>query len=306
MTQPEWIELSFDTTPEAIDWIRTLLATVDYTDTLQITKSSNSEWALSVCFYLPFDSAAHATVDRIAQTLAPLHRTRLTSELETSIVSAKPSNPDAVLHRIAPRFVVLASDSVYQPEAGEIGIKLNESLAFGSGLHPATRLSLMLLDRHIKPSMQTLDLGSGSGILSVAMAKLGANVLAIDNDAIAAQATQDAVNLNAVTDQVHVLQASLGQGSQLGHWMGGDNVQTVQTIDAQEQFDLVMSNILARVHIALAPDVRRSLHPNGLLIAAGFTTDYEAEVTAALIDVGFEAIGSERFEEWVALTYRLR
>ncbi len=305
MTQPAWIELSFDTTREAIDWIRTLLATVDYTDTLSITKSSNPNWAFSVCFYVPYDASTHANINRIVQTLTPLHRTGLTTELETSIVSSKPSNPDAVLHRVASRFVVLAPDSEYSAQPHEIPIKLNPSLAFGSGLHPATQLSLTLLDRFIKPSMQTLDLGSGSGILSVAMAKLGATVLAIDNDAIAAQATQNAVDLNAVNDQVRVLKASLGQGSQLGHWING-TLQTVQSVNAPEQFDLVMSNILARVHIALAWDVRRSLRPNGLLIAAGFTTDYEPEVTTALIDVGFKAIDSERLDEWVALTYQLR
>ncbi len=107
-------------------------------------------------------------------------------------------------------------------------IKLKTSLAFGSGLHPATILAIKLLELHITNNMNVLDLGSGSGILSVAAAKLGANVLALDNDAVAVAATQDAITRNNVTDKVRVIQGSLGRGSEIGNWMGGANPRNIR------------------------------------------------------------------------------
>jgi ribosomal protein L11 methyltransferase len=153
--------------------------------------------------------------------------------------------------------------------------------------------------------MHTLDLGSGSGILSVAIAKLGAQVLAVDNDPIAVQSTLDAVHRNNISAQVTVQQGSLGQGTQLGHWMGEKTIGAVQPIDAHAPFDLIVANILGRVHVTLAPDFRQALNPGGLLITAGFNTDYEEAVREALVAENFEAIACERDQEWVAGMYRL-
>jgi ribosomal protein L11 methyltransferase len=214
------------------------------------------------------------------------------------------------VHRIGQRFVVLSEDVAYQPETTDtVPIRIKTSLAFGSGLHPATRLSLRLLERHMVPGMRVLDLGSGSGILSVAMAKLGAQVLALDNDSVAVEATQDAVERNGVAPQVRVMEGSLGSGSALGHWMGGEISDQISTVKAIAEFDLIMANILGRVHVALADDYRQALRQThaqgGKLITAGFTTDHEPEVTAALNAAGFTVIDSERFNDWVALAYQL-
>jgi ribosomal protein L11 methyltransferase len=84
----------------------------------------------------------------------------------------------------------------------------------------------------------------------------------------------------------------------------------IPAVKAIAEFDLIMANILARVHVALANDYRRALRQThaqgGRLITAGFTTDHEAEVTAALIAAGFTIIDSEHCNEWVALAYQLQ
>lgn len=242
-----------------------------------------------------------------------MQRTGLTTELQTSVVEEKPIDLEIInplVHRIGQRFVVLTDDASYQSEvAEEVILRLKRSLSFGSGLHPATILSLRLLERYIVPGMNVLDLGSGSGILSVAMAKLGASVLALDNDDFAVHATEDAVKLNGVEQQVTFRNGSLGYGSQLGHWMGGNISGQVSTIQPTGTFDLIVANILARIHIALAPDLQRAIRrtkaEGGLLIAAGFTTESEDDVTTALRNVGFAAVDCERLNEWVALAYRL-
>ncbi|MBW4487419.1 MAG: 50S ribosomal protein L11 methyltransferase [Trichocoleus desertorum ATA4-8-CV12] len=321
-----WIELSLDTTPEAVDWVQTLLAGTDYQGDVQVTAYSQlesrcpqepetlvPEWAFTICLYLPYDIRVRTRIAEIESVLSPLHRTGLTTELQTAIVEEKPVLSEALsslVHRIGDRFVVLPGDIPYQPEtADEITLRIKTSLAFGSGLHPATRLSLRLLERHVVPEMQALDLGSGSGILSVAIAKLGGHVLALDNDRVAVESTQDAVERNGVQQRVRVMEGSLGGGSALGHWMGGDISDHIPTVQGAAEFDLIMANILARVHVVLAEDYRQALRqthaPGGRLITAGFTTDHEAEVTAALTAVGFTVIDSERFDEWVALAYQL-
>ena len=321
-----WIELSLDTTHEAVDWVCTLLAETNDIGDVRIAEYAKPNlphlsdrdvaqphWTFTIRFYLYHDAYAGADVEKIINLLSPLHRTGLATTLQITEVEEKSTyagEPNPFVHRIGKRFVVLAPDAPYQSQAAdEVTLRLKTTLSFGSGLHPATIVSLRLLERYILPTMNVLDLGSGSGILSVAMAKLGANVLALDNDSTAVQATQDAVSRNGVEQQVTVMEGSLGHGSDLGHWMGGDTINNVPTIKATATFDLIVTNILARVHIALADDFQLALRRTdacaGLLITAGFTSDYEEEVAKALTEAGFAAIDCERFNEWVALAHRV-
>jgi ribosomal protein L11 methyltransferase len=321
-----WIELSLDTTDEAVDWVYTLVAETINIDDVQITEYTELNpdrrgdrnlalpgWTFTIRLYIAHDVHSRARVEKIVNLLSPLHRTGLATAVQTTLVEeithAQRLNPLA--HRIGDRFVVLTSDVPNQSQAAnEITLRLKTTLSFGSGLHPATIVSLKMIERHIFPTMNVLDFGSGSGILSVAMAKLGAKVLALDNDSIAVQATQDAVHLNGVEQQVKVIKASLGCGSNMGHWMGGNTIENVPKIETTEKFDLIVANILARMHIALANDFQQSLRQTdthtGLLITAGFTTDHEENVVTALTDAGFELVDCERFNEWVALAHRLK
>jgi ribosomal protein L11 methyltransferase len=314
-----WMELSLDATSEAVDWVCTLLANTRYQGNIKIvdyaadsSASPSPPWAFTVYFYLPNDARSQA--QEIAAALSSLSRTGIATELQMRQVedtaltlSHNLSNPSAPIQRIGDRFVITTHDA-YCPAPHELTLQIKPSLAFGSGLHPATQLSLRLLEKYVTPGMKTLDLGSGTGILSVAIAKLGAQVWAVDNDAIAVQATQESVKNNSVTAQVTVQQGSLGKGNELGHWMGEsleERSDKEDSIDGVAPFDLIVANILARVHITLAPDFRRALNPAGILITAGFTIDYEEAVIAALLEEGFEAIDYERQGEWVAWMYRL-
>ncbi len=313
-----WIELSLHTTDEAVDWVCTLLRGTDYISDICINRCHNQPlWTSSIYIYLPNDSYVNTRCNQIDNMLSSLQRTGLASALQIAIVEQKISlEALSPIVRIGKRFVVLAPDVSYESKsasADEIVLRLKTSLAFGSGLHPATVLALQLIERYVKPSMHVLDLGSGSGILSVAAAKLGATVLALDNDPIAVQSTQDAVYRNCVEPQVKVMAGSLGRGSQLGHWMGGNTTADVPSITPADRFDLIVANIFARIHITLIPDYQQALRQNdpngGILIAAGFTSDYESTLTTALEDAGFEVIDcvrvaspkENRLDEWVAI-----
>jgi len=313
-----WIELSIETTNEAVDWVCTLLAKVIAAEDMQIREYQEelSQWTFTIQMYLPEGIRIHQQIDEIEKMLTPLHRTGMTSELQTFVIDHKPDPialkshaASSLIRKIGDRFVVLSADADYQPHPQEIVLRLQNSLAFGSGLHPATILSLRLLERHVQPNLDTLDLGSGSGILSVAMAKLGAKVLAIDNDPIAVAATQDAVVRNLVSQQVIVKEASLGSASQLGHWMGGDSIESVPAIASYAQFDLIVANIFARVHIFLADEFYKALRSTathaGILITAGYTNDHAENVSSAMLDVGFVECDRTQIDEWIAIAYRL-
>lgn len=316
-----WMELSLNTTNEGVDWVCTLVAqTIDIND-IYITEytqvnqedSTPPSWAFTINLYLADDVYLRTSIDKIFKLLSPLERTGIATAIRTNIVEDKLANLEKlnpVIHQIGQRFVVLAPHIPYQPETTDkLILRLNKSFSFGSGFHPATILSLKLIERYVVPGMNTLDLGSGSGILSVAMAKLGANVLALDNDIVAVQATQDAVILNQVEQQVTVMAGSLGSGSNLGHWMNQEIIDDVPTIQPTKSFDLIVANILARVHVALADDFQSALRQTdahkGLLIASGFTVDHQENVAIAFTNAGFELVDCERLNEWVAFAYSL-
>jgi ribosomal protein L11 methyltransferase len=318
-------ELSLDTTDEAVDWVCTLIAQTNYINDICVNKYSDDlsgkliqkndlkqSWTSTIYIYLSNDTYVNTRIQEINDLLSSLQRTGLASELKMLVVEEKFKHKEACspVNRIGKRFVILADDVSYNSEtADEITVRLKTSLTFGSGLHPATILALQLLERYVMPSMQVLDLGSGSGILSVAGAKLGATVLALDNDPIAVQSTQDAVHRNSVEAQVKVMAGSLGYGSELGHWMGGNTIADVPRITSAKSFDLIVANIFARIHITLIPEYQQALRSSdanpGILIAAGFTSDYEETITTALEDGGFEVFDCNRLNEWVAIASRL-
>lgn len=315
------IELSLDVTDEAVDWIRTLLAATTYQGDVNVISyvpqagKAASEWSFTVRLYLPNDGGVAAQVESIQKQLSALHRTGQTSDLQMAIVDQIPvlttPTDSTSVHHVGQRFIILKPNSPYQPTENQIAIYLRSSLAFGSGLHPATNLILQLIEHYTTSGMQVLDLGSGSGILSVAMAKLGSQVLALDNDVVSVAATEEAIALNHVTIQVTARAGSLGAGNTLGHWMGGDVVHGADAADVTyqfdltQQFDLIAANILARVHIAIAPDYQHALRLGGILLTAGFTEDYEPDLTAALEAAGFRRIDVAQTGVWMAIAYQL-
>lgn len=315
-----WLELSVDVRQEAVDWVATLLAAHEFSGEVSIAPWNTSSagfpgeaepapWDYTVRWYLPGSPASNALVSKLAEALSPLERVGLIDALHTRLVAEQQpsSNTRRLLEqRIGQRFVLLPPDAK-QRSQDTLAIRLAPSLAFGSGLHPATTLSLQLLERHVRAGMQVLDLGSGSGILSVAMAKIGARVVALDNDPVAVAATQDAVRRNGVAQNVTVMHGSLGAGSNLGHWMGWTTFDDVPVV-THEPFDLIVANILARMHLALAADYQQALKRGaggGVLITAGYATDREEVVTEALQAVGFSALDRVQDEEWVALAHVL-
>ena len=159
-------------------------------------------------------------------------------------------------------------------------------MAFGTGLHPTTRLCLAALERLAVDSRidgaRVLDVGCGSGILAIAAARLGAAaVLGVDPDPIAVESTALNARRNAVARRVGVRRGSVPTG--------------------ERPFDLVLANLIASLLIELASRLREELRPGGTLLASGIFVDRESEVRAAFEAAGLGVLGRTSEGDWVAL-----
>jgi len=170
------------------------------------------------------------------------------------------------------------------PAPGEIEIALDPGMAFGTGTHPTTQLCLEALERLIGPAQDLLDLGSGSGILSIAAAKLGArNVLALDIDPIAVAATAGNARANGVEDKIIA-----GQGS----------LETV--LHSARRFDVIVVNILARDILQLTTEgLGEILRPGGLAIFSGIIDEQLDEVETALSRSGLQPYARHQRGDWL-------
>ena len=188
-----------------------------------------------------------------------------------------------ILH-IGKHLVIKPSWLEYTPHPDDLIIELDPGMAFGTGLHPTTRLCMIGLENYLSGTPRTLDVGTGSGILSIAAAKLGArDILALDTDFVAVETTARNVGFNHVENFVRVEQGS---------------------IDAEKhcnQFDLICINILAEVICELAPALASALHSNGIIIASGILAYKADDVADALNAVGIEIVDRMQEEDWVAL-----
>jgi len=177
------------------------------------------------------------------------------------------------------------------PQPGEIIIRLDPGMAFGTGLHATTRLCLRALEHLLRPGMKVLDVGTGSGILAVSAALQGAtHVDAVDTDPVAVEVAWQNVVLNQVGDRVAVARGTLG----------GAPLPDVP-MHAATDYDLLLANILAEVIADMAPAIASALHSGGIYITSGILREKAEMVTTALEQAGLVVDQRDDEEGWAAL-----
>ncbi len=197
--------------------------------------------------------------------------------------------------RIGRRFLVIPAwlSSEVPREPGDLAIVLDPGMAFGTGLHPSTRLCLMAMEETVQPGHRVLDAGCGSGILSIAAVRLGAaGVDAFDLDAIAVRATRENTALNELSDSINAFESG---GPDAGpFWVPGTG--------PQPRWDVIVVNILPHVILQmLDAGLHTFLAPRGCMILAGIIEAREPEVRAALAGCGLRVARRLSEEDWVAL-----
>ena len=189
-----------------------------------------------------------------------------------------------ILH-VGSRTVIVPTWRSYSPSPGDVVIELDPGMAFGTGHHPTTTMCLAALEELVSPGCSVLDLGCGSGILSIAAARLGASdVLALDIDATAAETAAANVRQNGVDAVVTVGEGTLPHVSLRP---GG--------------YDIVVANISSTVIGDLAFSIARAAKHGGTVVASGVLDHAKGPVVERLEEAGLSVEGVEVDGDWVAL-----
>jgi ribosomal protein L11 methyltransferase len=191
--------------------------------------------------------------------------------------------------KISRHLVVKPTWREYTPTSDQMVIELDPGMAFGTGTHPTTALCAAMIEKHFNEGGRFLDVGTGSGILMIAAARLGAaRVCGIDKDETAVEIAAANLKLNSIEPHRYELKT----GNLIDETSG--------------TYDIIVANILTHVILDLIVDIRRVLAPGGIFICSGIMEKNRSQVTEALQNTGFDILETAVKEEWVAIAARLK
>lgn len=190
--------------------------------------------------------------------------------------------------KITEHIVVCPSWEEYEPASDEeVVISIDPGMAFGTGTHETTALTTLLMEKYLKPGEKVLDVGCGSGILSIIAARLGASrVLGIDIDDEAVTASEENGERNGVMD--------------IARFQIGDLTEGVDF-----QADVVVANLLTHLVLRLSPDIPKHMLPGGRYVTSGILVEQEASVVQALEELGFTVLETAEKGDWCCIAARL-
>lgn len=283
----DWIEVRVTTTPEAVEAVAHLLTEEGAAGVVEEAPAVRTA-------YWPDLGDIEARLDRIRRSVAGLAQFGL--DVGPARVEWRRVAEESWAHAwkehfhplpVGERIVVRPTWRTYDAKPGEIVIDLDPGMAFGTGSHPTTSLCVKALERLVREGDLVYDVGTGSGILAIAAALLGAGrVVACDIDPVAVRVARENVAQNGVARRVEVVE---------GDW---------SALPA-EKADVVVANILAEVIIDMAPEVSRLLRPGGNFVASGIILHRAGDVERALAGAGLEVLRKDEQGEWAALVARL-
>jgi ribosomal protein L11 methyltransferase len=302
----EWAEISIQTTQEGVEAIANVfhefgaggvviedpaavaaLRDSERRDASEIPDGAPVADGVTIKAYLPVNAhlqerlgAIQGAVNHVLKVLNIDGRIRLQRVDEEEWSTAWKSYYKPL--RVGRNLVIKPSWEDYEKQPDDVVIELDPGMAFGTGTHPTTAMALVLLEKHLRPNTRVFDVGTGSGILAIAAALLGAaEVTAVDSDPVAVDVAWENCVRNGVSDRVSV------QGGNLLEELVG-------------QADLVLANITAQVLLELIEDLPSHIEAAGVFIGSGVIQSHFDEVKDALDERGFKLLEIIGQEEWVA------
>lgn len=295
-----WIELSVQADNEAVEAVSEIFSRYGHNGGVAVDEPFVQEadgdnllvatdQPFTVRTYLAVDATVQEKISAIEQAFWHLGQMRyigpLTATERDEEDWANAWKEHFYVHRVGERIVIRPSWRDYERQTGDVVINLDPGMAFGTGLHPSTQLSLIALEERMRPGYRVLDVGVGSGVLTIAAAHLGAAAIdAVDVEPIAVRTTQENIERNALTTPIRV---ALGTVEKTPEFAG--------------QYDLVVANIIARIIIELSEALLAACVPGGRLITAGIIIDRADEVRTALQAAGLTHIEQHQMGDWVCL-----
>ncbi|ART77339.1 50S ribosomal protein L11 methyltransferase [Sutcliffiella horikoshii] len=305
----KWSEISIHTTNEAVEPISHILheagaSGVVIEDPFELTKEREDQFGeiyqlnpddypeegVVMKAYLPVNSFLGETVEGIKDAINNLLVYDIDLGLNNISISEVNEEEWATAWKkyynpvkISEKFTIVPTWETYEPvSSDEKIIELDPGMAFGTGTHPTTVLCIQAIERTVKPQDKVIDVGTGSGVLSIAAAMLDAKeVLALDLDDVAVESAKLNIKLNKVHPTVTVKQNNLLK-------------------NVEGPVDVVVANILAEVIVRFTDDVYRVLENGGTFISSGIISMKKQEVKDALIKSGFKIEETMMMEDWVA------
>ena len=316
----DWLELHIDTTHTGLEPVETMLSALgidgvvidDETEFHDFLESNRQYWDYvdedleasmhgksRVTFYLPADETGFAQMGEVRLALEDLKARH--SDCGTLLLSLENLRDEDWENNwkqyykpmeIGQRLLVIPQWEEVDP--GErVPLILDPGLTFGTGSHATTRLCLTALEKTVAEGDRVLDLGCGSGILSIAALRLGASqALAVDIDDKCLDVAYENAALNGIGKDRYTVRVGdvLSDGSLRRELEGG--------------YDIVVANIVADVIIALAPLVPSMLRPGGTFLCSGIIDDRAEEVRTALENAGWTVLETQSADGWFAYTCR--
>lgn len=185
--------------------------------------------------------------------------------------------------KVTEKIIIKPPQKPYRQKGNEIVITIEPKMSFGTGEHQTTKLMVMLIEKYVKDKMKILDVGTGTGILAIASAKLGANkVIGIDNDEWCYENGIENIFLNNVSDKVEIRTCEL------------KNIK-------ERNFDLILANIQKNVLIELACQFSTKLKTNGLLILSGLLLTDKNDIIKKYASFNFHLLECKQLDEWLAI-----
>lgn len=298
-----WLELTVQTHPEAVESVSELLSSytpggVAIEEPIELIDEGQeyrvlTQQPVKVHAYLPIDGQEEEARQRVAEGLWHLSSLgpQFVGELTTNIVNeedwANAWKEYYHVTHIGQRLVIRPSWREYTPQGDEVVLELDPGMAFGTGLHPTTRMCLEQVELRTRVGMRAIDVGTGSGILALAAAKLGAqSVYCIDNSSVAVESAATNAEINHLSACIQVVLGTLDEA---------------EAERRAEQYDLVLANIIARVIGSIASQLARVMAPGALLIASGIIEERLHEAKQPLLDAGLHLVEQVMIDDWVTL-----
>ena len=298
----KYIQIDAEMEKEALEPVTGLLLSMGITDTvvedpgdidMLLNKQEDYEWdyiapevlerqnALpKITFYMEDEAKAQEITDRIKKDFpGVIIKTSCGDDSEWKDKWKEFFKPAKVTEKL----VVKPTWETYEPKRGEAVIEIDPGMAFGTGTHETTSLCLKLMEAYMKPGDKVLDVGCGSGILSIGASLLGAGeVLAVDIDPEAVKVSEENVKLNNCGDKVKVRCGNLVEGLDF-------------------EADIIVANLMADLVISLSSHAACHLSPGGIYISSGILIEKEKQVEEAIINCGFKIKEIREDGMWCAI-----
>ena len=306
----KWSEISIHTTHEAVEPISNILhdagaSGVVIEDSFDLVKDREQrfgeiyeldpedypEEGVIVKAYLPVNSFLGETVEEIKNAINNLllfeidlgpNKVTISEVNEEEWATAWKKYYRPV--KISEKFTIVPTWEQYEPTSeDDLVIELDPGMAFGTGTHPTTVLSIQALEKLVKPGDVVYDVGTGSGVLSIASCLLGAEkVHAVDLDEVAIKSARLNIKLNQVHDKIVLKQNNLLDGF-------------------QEKANIIVANLLAEIILLLTDDAYQLLTDDGYFIASGIINQKRKEVEKALKSSGFTIYETLMMQDWITI-----